>query len=192
MLAAFRGEEVVVEPGRSPPVRLNVRPSQEPHPPIWIAVQRREAVPFVARRGLNLALVPYATLGSPEELKPIIDDYRRDLPAGVTGTVSAALHLYVGTHLEPAQLALQRFLDSRRATQSTFYLQKVEADPRHASAEHLAASGLTALGSPGEVRPVLERYRAAGVDEILAIVDFGGLAPYRVAESVTAIGALEL
>jgi len=190
LLAAFRGDEVVAAPGRSTPVRLNVLPVQAPHPPLWIAVQRSEAVPFVARRGMNLALVPYATLGSPEELRPLIDAYRRDLPAGVPGTVSAALHVYVGPQLDAARAALQRFLDSRRATQSTFYLRKVEADPRHASAEHLEAAGLAALGPPDAVRPVLERYRAAGVDELLAIVDFGGLAPYRVAESVTALGAL--
>ena len=136
VLAAFRGDPVVSaasDPAGS--IRVNVRPVQRPHPPLWIAVQRREALPFVARRGVNVALVPYATVQDVDELALQIQEFRQYLPAGATAQVSVALHLYAGPHLERARAALQRYLDSRLATQSAFYQDKVRRDPRHASAE---------------------------------------------------------
>ena len=184
VMAAFRGEAVSVAPGRSPPVRINVQPVQRPHPPVWIAVQRREAIPFVARRGYHLALVPYATVGSIDELRQQIGEYRAALPPGVPGRVSAALHLYAGEEPDVARQAMQRFLDSRRATQSTFYLEKVRRDPGSASVERLESQGLVGIGSAKEVGQVLERYRAAGVDEVLGIFDFGGLDPATVDGSI--------
>jgi alkanesulfonate monooxygenase SsuD/methylene tetrahydromethanopterin reductase-like flavin-dependent oxidoreductase (luciferase family) len=188
LLAALRGSEVQVDAEKGRPVRLNVLPQQTPHPPLWIAVQRREAIPFVARRGVNLALVPYATVGSPEELGDEINDFRAHLPAGVRAEVSVALHVYAGSHPDRARAAFQRFLDSRLATQSTFYQEKVKRDPRHGSAEEIERSGLAVIGSPREVMESLERFRRLGVDEVLGIVDFGGLARADVAESVRTLG----
>ncbi|MCI4366301.1 MAG: LLM class flavin-dependent oxidoreductase, partial [Thermoplasmata archaeon] len=185
---ALRGESVSVIPGSTPAVRLNVLPLQQPHPPIWIAVQRREAIPFVARRGANLALVPYATLDSLEGLRDQIRLYRDALPAGIEGQVSVAYHVYLGERVDESRAALQRYLDSRRATQSTFYLQQVAKDPRHASVAHLESTGLAALGDAESVGERLQALGAAGVDEVLAIVDFGGLPLSGTLGSVQGLG----
>jgi alkanesulfonate monooxygenase SsuD/methylene tetrahydromethanopterin reductase-like flavin-dependent oxidoreductase (luciferase family) len=187
--AAWAGEEVVAVPGRSTPVRLNVRPLQRPHPPIWIAAQRKEALPFIARRGANLALVPYATMASPEELRPMIAEYRAALPKGKAGTVSVALHLYEGPEEMAARTALQRYLDSRRSTQSVHYLRKVAEDPGHGRSERIESDGFAALGPTSTVSRLLDRYAELGVDEILALVDFGGLAPALVRGSVDRLSA---
>ena len=187
---AFRGEPVSVVSGRTPEVRLNVLPVQQPSPPMWIAVQRREAIPFVARRGAGLALVPYATLDDLDALRVLITEYRAALPKGTPGTVSVAFHVYVGPHVERARASLQRYLDSRRTTQSTFYLQQVARDPRHASVAHLEQSGLVGLGDAARVGDRLRSLREAGVDEVLAIVDFGGLAEEDVHASARALAAL--
>ena len=45
---AFAGREIRPGGPTAPPVRLNVTPVQQPGPPIWIAVQRREAIAHVA------------------------------------------------------------------------------------------------------------------------------------------------
>jgi len=47
---------------------------------------------------------------------------------------------------------------------------------------------MAALGSVSEVRSKLDRFRKAGVDELLGIFDFGGLRSDLVVESVTALG----
>ncbi|HEY6238859.1 MAG TPA: LLM class flavin-dependent oxidoreductase [Thermoplasmata archaeon] len=190
LLAAFRGEPVRGESGSGAgETRLNVRPVQRPHPPIWIAVQRREALEFVARRGVGVALIPYATVSGVVELESEIREYRSHLPPGVVGRVSVALHVYAGDDLAMARSALQRYLDSRRATQSTFYEEKVRRDPSQASAESVERAGFAVFGSPASVVAKLDEFRRAGVDEVLGLFDFGGLPTASVSASVTRLGA---
>lgn len=188
LIAAFEGKEVQADASHAKPVRINVRPLQQPHPPLWIAAQRREAIPYVARRGVSLALVPYATLASPSELADEVREYHSHLPPGSRGEVAAALHLYAGPHPERARLALQRYLDSRLATQSAFYQEKVRRDPAHANAAAFEKSGWALFGSAEEVAEGLRRFEATGVDEVLGIFDFGGLASDEVGASVRSLG----
>lgn len=185
LFSALAGKEVRVD-GAATTVRLNVRPVQTPHPPVWIAVQRREAVPHVARRGASLALIPYATMTRPDEIGDIVREYRANLAPGVEGRVTIALHAYAGPSLRRARRSLQRYLDSRRATQSAFYLAKVHDDPRSARAEAIEEAGFALLGSGPEVADRLREFERLGVDEVAGIFDFGGLPPRTVAASVRA------
>ncbi len=189
LLAAFRGEAVRPADGRGRPSVLNVRPRQRPHPPIWIAAQRREALVPIARRGFSVALIPYATVSGPEELAEEIREFRTALPDGSTAEVAAAVHLYAGDSAEPARAALQRYLDARLATGSRSYEEKVRHDPTARSAAAIESAGLAVLGSPSVVRAGLERFRAAGVDELLGIFDFGGLPLAEVLGSVRHVAA---
>lgn len=188
VLAGFRGDPVRSDGVGTPEVRLNVRPVQSPHPPIWIAVQRREALPFVAARGASVALIPYATVSGVPELADEIKEFRAALPRGKEASVSVALHVYVGPRPSEATQALQRYLDGRLATQSTHYQAKVAADARHASARTIEESGFAVFGDATRVVERLWAFEEAGVDEILGIFDFGGL-PYESARgSIEALG----
>lgn len=187
-LSALKGEEIVRDGAPATGIRLNIRPVQQPHPPVWIAAQRREALPFVAQKGVSVALIPYATVAGLDELAEQIREFRHHVPAGGCAEVATAVHLYAGSHVAEAHASLQRYLDGRLATQSTFYQQKVQHDPRHASAETIEQSGLALIGSPPEIRKKLDAYRAIGVDEILGILDFGGLPFEYVLETVEALG----
>lgn len=190
ILRGFRGEAVTWASPNSPAVRLNVQPVQRPHPPVTLAVQRREAVPFVARKGLGIALIPYATVASLGELGEEIREYRSHLPPGNPGRVAVALHVYAGREPERARRALDRYLSTRRETGSTYYLSKLEHHPEAATAAGIEAADLAFLGSAGVVAEKLGRLRALGVDELLAIVDFGDL-PFELSlESVRALGSL--
>ncbi len=187
ILRAFRGEAVEVAGGAAP-VRLNVRPVQTPHPPITIAAQRREALPFVARRGFGLGLIPYATVADREELAAEVREYRAALPTGVRGHVTIGLHVYAGADPAAARRALQRYLDSRLAFQSTHLKAKVAHDPRHARAETVEASGFALFGAPEDVARRLRPFAEAGVDEVAGIFDFGGLPAPDVHASVERLG----
>jgi alkanesulfonate monooxygenase SsuD/methylene tetrahydromethanopterin reductase-like flavin-dependent oxidoreductase (luciferase family) len=189
LLAALDGQEVRSDEPGAVPVRLNVLPVQRPHPPLWIAVQRREAIPFVARRGASLALVPYATVSGLEELGSEIAEYRAHLPAGARARVSVAVHLYAGPNPDVARAALQRYLEARLATQSVHFQEKVKRDPHHATAASIEASGFAVFGAAAQVAEGLRAYERIGVDEVLGIFDFGGLAPDEVRRSVRDLGA---
>ena len=188
LLAALSGESVRVGRGRHPKVTINVRPLQKPHPPVTIAVQRREAIVPLARRGRSIALIPYATVAGLDELAEEVQEYREALPDRAKARVAAAVHLYAGPNPEAARAALQRYLDSRLATQSRFYQEKVRKDPSAASARSIERAGLALIGAPDEVALGLERYRDAGIDDLLGIFDFGGLPSAEVLRSVQAIG----
>lgn len=188
LLTALSGGEVRSDEPRAVPVRLNVRPVQRPHPPLWIAVQRRDAIPFVARRGASVALIPYATVSDLAELSEEIREYRAHLPVGVPGEVAVGVHVYAGSRPTDARAALQRYLDSRLASQSTFYQEKVRRDPRHASARYVEEGGWAVFGSPAEVALRLRAFAEAGVDELLGIFDFGGLDPAEVTTSILGLG----
>jgi alkanesulfonate monooxygenase SsuD/methylene tetrahydromethanopterin reductase-like flavin-dependent oxidoreductase (luciferase family) len=188
LLNGLMGQEVQTEAGARP-VRLNVRPVQRPHPPIWVAVQRREAMVHVARRGFSIALIPYATVPDVRALAEEIALYRQSLPPGQPGEVAVGLHVYAGDSLDEARRAFRRYLESRLQTQSTFFQQKAAADPRAASPEGIEASGLAVFGTPADVVHRLREFARIGVDEVLGIFDFGGLRRSEVERSVAAIGA---
>ncbi len=191
LLDAWAGHEVVVgEPGASP-VRLNVQPVQQPHPPLWIAVQRREALPFVARRGTSVALIPYATVKDTAELAEEIREFRAALPAGSGASVGVALHVYAGPHPERARTAFHRYLEARLRSHSTHYEAKQARDPTHADPRALEAAGFALFGSGEEVLERLESFSHLGVDEVLGIVDFGGLEPSDALGTVRALGAAQ-
>ena len=189
VLDAFAGRPIRVAGADSPPVRANVEPVQRPHPPLWIAVQRREALAHVAARGASVALIPYATVSDLPELREEIAEYRQALPPGVPGEVAVAVHIYAGPRDDGARIAFHRYVASRLAAGSTFLAQKTRERPSHASPEAIEAAGLALLGSPDHVALGLERFARVGVDEVLGIFDFGGLAPDEVDASVRATGA---
>jgi alkanesulfonate monooxygenase SsuD/methylene tetrahydromethanopterin reductase-like flavin-dependent oxidoreductase (luciferase family) len=185
VLAALRGEPVRWGGAE---VRLNVRPVQTPHPPVVLAVQRREAVPFVARRGIGLALIPYATVSGPAELAEEIREYRAALPDGRAGHVAIGLHLYAGDHPDRARAALNRYLDARLAHHSPFFERKAAAAPAEATVEGIERQGFALFGSPRDVGERVAEFERLGVDEVLGIFDFGGLAPSDVHGSIRSLG----
>jgi alkanesulfonate monooxygenase SsuD/methylene tetrahydromethanopterin reductase-like flavin-dependent oxidoreductase (luciferase family) len=189
ILTAFAGGEIRAEGERGAPVRLNVLPLQRPRPPLWIAVQRREAIPHVARKGVSLALVPYATLAGTDELAAEIREFRQNVPAGLRTEVAVALHLYGGEHPEAARRSFRRYLESRLETRSRFYAEKARHDPQHATPESIESSGFALFGSAEDVARRLRTFKDLGVDEVLGIFDFGGLEPDEVHGSVRALGA---
>lgn len=185
---AWAGEAVRTERDGSAPVRLNLRPVTLPHPPIWVAVQRREALPHVASQGFSVALIPYATLSGLEELAAEVRDFRAALPPGSTARVAAAFHIYAGSEPSVGLRALQGYLDSRRTTGSVHYERKVAHDPSQADAHAIAASRLAFAGRPAEFAAWARSIGDTGVDELLGIFDFGGL---PISESIRSMEAAQ-
>ncbi len=188
ILDAFAGRDVRVTPTGTT-VRLNVLPVQRPSPPLWIAAQRKEAIPFVARRGASLALIPYATVADDAELAAQIREYRRQLPAGRRGEVLVALHVYAGPEPAAAREALARYLKARVATGSPSFEAKARHRPDHATPAAIEGSGWAPIGTGEQVARRLAALQSLGVDEVAGIFDFGGLSPDAVAASVRAVAA---
>ncbi|EQD54023.1 Luciferase-like monooxygenase [mine drainage metagenome] len=189
IVRAMGGEPVEAGIAGAPPVRLNVRPVQRPHPPFWIAVQRREAIPFVARRGTSIALIPYATVADRAELAEEIREFRA-AAQGPGQEVAVAVHVYAGPDPDHARAAFRRYLDDRLALGSTHLEAKAARAPHQVDPDALEAAGLAGFGSPSEVDARLAQLAEIGVDEVLGIFDFGGLPPTEAIASIEALGRL--
>ncbi|MCI4343043.1 MAG: LLM class flavin-dependent oxidoreductase [Thermoplasmata archaeon] len=180
--AAFYGEPIQIEGGGC--VRINVRSPQVPHPPIWVAAQRRESVAPIARAGLGLALLPYATFRDRSDLGAAVQEYRRALPPGVPGSVSIALPMYVGEDSARAHRALDRHLASRAAASEGFFEGAVRRGPSTLSAAAVARSGFSVFGPSDTVADALEEFERLGVDEVLGMFDIGDLPVPEVVQSI--------
>jgi alkanesulfonate monooxygenase SsuD/methylene tetrahydromethanopterin reductase-like flavin-dependent oxidoreductase (luciferase family) len=181
VLRAWRGERVSFEGTyhRVRDVQLNVRPMQWPHPPVWIAILRYEAAPFVARKGFPIMLVPYATTEHLDELRQATARFRQAyLEAGHPAErldLPVALHTYVTDSRDAAAAeareAMDRYVRTRLYAKTRPY-------------ETLLEKNLIVTGSPEECLRTLRLYRDAGMTHLLAIVNYGGLPHKRVLRSM--------
>jgi alkanesulfonate monooxygenase SsuD/methylene tetrahydromethanopterin reductase-like flavin-dependent oxidoreductase (luciferase family) len=185
---ALQGGPIRTDGG--PEVRLNVRSPQHPHPPIWVAAQRRESVVHIARAGLSLALLPYATFHDAADLGDAVKEYRRAMAPGTRGNVSVALPIYVGDDPARATRALDRHLKTRSATREGFYEGSVRRGPSRISAQDVERAGFSVFGSADAVAQRLEEFERIGVDEVLGMFDLGDLPMAEAAQSVRRVGAL--
>ena len=187
LVAGMAGEPVVAT--RTAGMRpLNVLPLQRPHPPLWIAVQRREALPFVAKRGVSVALVPYATVASVDELADQIREFRSTSRTGRPcrsrwRSISTRATVRTGPGPRSSGISTAGSRPSRRSTRTRSGATRATPRPRRSSGR-----GSRCSAPPARSTDRLEAFRSAGVDEVLGIFDFGGLPVEDVRASVAALG----
>lgn len=172
LLAAWRGERFSYQGRfhRVTDVQLNVRPLQQPRPPIWIAILRNEAAAHVGKKGFPIMMIPYATTERLAELAETVTAFRDAfLEAGGDpreATVPFGLHTYVSDSFERATAEAREALD--RYVRTRLYA-------RQRSYESLVDRHLIAFGGPDDVVRVARMYEQAGLTDFLAIANFGGL-----------------
>jgi alkanesulfonate monooxygenase SsuD/methylene tetrahydromethanopterin reductase-like flavin-dependent oxidoreductase (luciferase family) len=159
-------DDIVVEPP----------PSQQPHPPFWIAAASEASIRRAAQRGFNLILDQYA---SPEELGRRIALYRAERLASGKGfdpmQVTVARQLYVARDKAEAAGAL------RRAAEYTKRTVDVSRLPGGRTGSHVlsyaATPGATEANAlydtPDNICEKLEAHRKAGVEYILLTMHGG-------------------
>jgi alkanesulfonate monooxygenase SsuD/methylene tetrahydromethanopterin reductase-like flavin-dependent oxidoreductase (luciferase family) len=159
-------DDIVVEPP----------PSQQPHPPFWIAAAREASIRRAAERGFNLILDQYA---SPDELGRRIALYRAERLASGKGfdpmQVTVARQLYVAKDKAEAAAAL------RRAAEYTKRIVDVSRLPGGKTGSHVlsyaATPGATEANAlydtPDNICEKLEAHRKAGVEYILLTMHGG-------------------
>jgi len=160
-------------------VQLNVLPVQKPRPPIWVAILRNEAAPFVGRKGFPIMMIPYATTEQLSEIADTVRQFREAfLAAGERPEdtpVPFGLHTYCAESFEEARTHAKEAMD--RYVRTRLYAKQRPFDL-------LVKKDLIAFGSPEDVINVARRYTAAGLTHFLAITNFGGLEHTKVLRSM--------
>lgn len=179
----WRGQPVHRTNGRGEAceIRTYPRPCQ-PELPIWFTAATNPATFAEAGRlGCNVLTMLFSS--SVEELGPKIGEYRRERatsPQVGEGTVTLMLHTFVSSTLEQVQAQVREpFL---RYIRSSIDVQKQGQSAQWDEAQLDRMAGFAyeryfrtgaLFGTPEGCEAMLEKARAAGVDEIACQLDFG-------------------
>ena len=187
-----------------PPRRVQPKPIQQPHPPIWGATSSDDGHRQVGELGLGLC--SFAVGVPPESVKEKIDIYRTAI-AGCTEPIGKYVHDQASTFT--MALCAPTIEEAREAARESFewypkagarliasvadmqadrgeelgtysYAADLKAVADDGSLdfmdlEYLETSGACVLGTPEQCIETCRRYEAAGVDQLLCLVN-----PYKI------------
>jgi alkanesulfonate monooxygenase SsuD/methylene tetrahydromethanopterin reductase-like flavin-dependent oxidoreductase (luciferase family) len=201
-----------------PPRNVVPKPSQRPHPPLWVACSRRQTMLLAAERGIGALSFAFV---EPEAAKEWVDAYYETLasdrcvPAGFAVNPNVAIALPMMCHADEAT-AIERGIDGIHffafalgyyyafgehvPGRSNLYREFIERrDELGFSRELVRADGAPlgvrlveetigslrgAIGTPDQVAGLLERYEAAGVDQVIFICQGGTNRHEHICESL--------
>jgi alkanesulfonate monooxygenase SsuD/methylene tetrahydromethanopterin reductase-like flavin-dependent oxidoreductase (luciferase family) len=163
-----------------PRIVLNTVPVQQPHPPIALAALSPATYARIGAHGYSLLGVPYI-LEDLSVLKELLADYHTAAAeAGTRGNgsprVSIAFHVHVAPTQdeaeEQARPYITRYCDTRAVGNTKNFDQLMERR-------------LIAVGDPDHVAERLRELASFGVDQVLCLMNFGGMPLSIVLESLT-------
>lgn len=200
----WRGEPVSLRngAGKDVPVTLHPLPSQQDLP-CWLTIVNN-AETYRKAGELGVGVLTNLMGQTVDELADNVALYRETLAANGhdpdAGTVTVLLHTYVRDDAEQAVREARRPLCDYLLSSMTLFKQLAKSQGMAADLDGLSAADReyivqtaydkyvatsALIGSPDTCRPIIERLRQAGIDEIACFIDFGvpttlaleGLAP---------------
>ncbi|SRR5579885_787300 len=165
------GERVTHE-GRFHTVRdvaLNVRPLQQPTPPIFVAALAREAAYHIGRQGNRLMAIPYASLGAFAELGALEQDYRRGRAESGIDFADRDDAIYTfHAHVASSDA------EARRHAAAPFDLYvETRLYARRQTYDDVLRNGLGLFGSVATVADKVTELGRMGVRHLALLMDFG-------------------
>lgn len=177
LLSALRGEPLRAD---RPGIRLNVRPLQRPHPPLWIAAQQPRSVEAAgAPRGFTWRSFPMRWSTTPRSCRGPSRDIgtRRTTTATVGGGSRRRFTFGWGGTSSGAAAPSPGIWRAGWRPRKPFWAGGGRHRPIRPKSRNLEQRGFALFGSARDTNDGLEEYAKAGVDELLALVDFGGISP---------------
>ena len=197
---------------RLPPRPVLPKPLQKPHPPLWAATTSPESHELVGRHGLGLLSF---TIGvPPEDLAGRIQLYRRGIaearPLGLAANPRAAtftmvhcadttreavadarasFEWYAKTGVRQIQTLGAWQLELREEYGTYAYTRALAGmDPSFLTFDYLDKLGACIVGDPERCIETAKRYRAAGCDLLLCLVQPHSIPREKVLRSIRLLG----
>jgi alkanesulfonate monooxygenase SsuD/methylene tetrahydromethanopterin reductase-like flavin-dependent oxidoreductase (luciferase family) len=198
---------------RFPPRRVIPKPLQQPHPPLWVASTSPESHEVAGQRGLGLLSFTVGT--SPEELGERIARYRRGIESAVPIGKFVNARAATFTMVHCAETTAQAVADAAdsfawyaqqgvRQIATVAQWQKEQRDREMKSYEYLApiaeldtsvltfdyldGVGACIIGDPDRCIEQARRFRKAGCDLLLSLVQPWKIPHEKVMKSIELIG----
>ncbi len=160
-------------------VALNVLPRQQPHPPVYVAILRREAAYHVGRNGWQIMSIPYASLDRFEQVADMLGEFRQGRAEAGLGPSDDdaifAFHCHVAESDEAAR--------TNAADAFNLYVE-TRLYARRQTYDDILKSGLALFGSVETVADKLVRLHQWGIRHVALLMDFGLLPPALVHRSM--------
>lgn len=149
-------------------VALNVVAVQKPHPPVYVAILRKEAAYHVGRNGHRIMSIPYASAERFEDVRWMVEEFRRGrADAGLATSADDAIfafHCHVAESDQAARTAAAEAFDLYVATR--LYAKRQTYDD-------VLRSGLALFGSAETVAAKLVQLQQWGIHHVAMLMDFG-------------------
>lgn len=162
-------------------INVQVLPKQQPIP-IWIAALHPESVKFVGKMGYNVMGLPYVAGNSIADIRLILNNYKQAYKEA--GHDEDKIHIPLALHTYVAETREQAVEDSREHL--NLYLD-TRLYGKSAKFEDLEAREQLLIGSPEDVISRLKEYQEAGCDQVMMLMNFGGLPHEKVLKSIELI-----
>jgi len=171
------------------PCTLNQYPLQRPHPEVYIACWSRGTLEMAAELGCHVMFTPFSAGLAFGGLGPAASEHKRlAREAGHTGALKAACSYFcaVATDSQDARRHRERLLrllrglvpaiphDLSKAPANLAYFVDIARKIEAMDADELG-DGSIATGDAEKVTEILKRAEAAGIDETILNVYFGGI-----------------
>ncbi|HEU5159522.1 MAG TPA: LLM class flavin-dependent oxidoreductase [Streptosporangiaceae bacterium] len=200
-----------------PPRNVVPKPVQRPHPPLWVACSRRETIHFAARNGIGALSFSFVELEDAAawvgDYYRLLES-AECVPAGFTVNPNVAVVLPMMVH-EDERIAIERGIDGahffgfalahyygntphdpgrtnvweeflRNRAQRGFDRAAIAADKGPLGVNIGSLRG--AVGTPAQVSELVRRYEAAGVDQVIFVLQAGPNKHEHICESLELIG----
>jgi alkanesulfonate monooxygenase SsuD/methylene tetrahydromethanopterin reductase-like flavin-dependent oxidoreductase (luciferase family) len=165
-----------------PPRKVLPKPYKKPHPAMWYAAGNTSSYEMAARRGLG---VLGFSVGSIDELAPVLEVYKREIPkaepigAYVNDNVMVTTAAYVA---EDRESSIRSFVDARPMYlvsnvyryHDTFphpptipYWPELVPDPSEEAVRQMIGAPGVVLGDPDDALKACKEWEAAGADQLV-------------------------
>ena len=160
-------------------VAINVLPVQKPTPPVYVAVLRKEAAYHVGRAGHRIISVPYASVDRFEEVREIVDEYRRGRAEAGSPAGPDDMLFTFHTHVAESDAA------ARRRAEAPFNLYvETRLYAKRQTYDDIERSGLGLFGAVETVADKLAALYGMGIRHVLMLQNFGLMPPEDVERSM--------
>lgn len=166
-------------------VAINVLPLQKPHPPVYVAILRREAAYHIGRKGQRIVCVPYGSVDRFEEVGEIIAEYRKGQRDGGILENEDDILMALHTHVAESDAEARK----RAAAPFELYVE-TRLYAKRRTFEDIQRSGLSLIGGVETIQSKLKALRDMGVNHILAMQNFGLIGQQCVLDSMRGFAEL--
>lgn len=210
MIPRMWREDVFEHSGRFyqvPPIQVIPKPVQQPHPPMFAACTKPDSAAGVGRLGLGALNF---SVGNDTEIAAKVVAYRQAVAEAETGGWEKTNHFAAtpvtlclkndreacrqgvrGAAFFTEALATYYFSGTRplgRLPISREFLSDQDLEAAMAFRGAPEAPAMHVLGDPVHCREIVSRFEAAGVDELLLVMQVGGVSHELIMESIRTFG----